>query len=235
MANPWLEKASGLSITALLAHLPSGVAWLAFRVFGKVSNRLFTAWSREYEAAWNSLHALSRELDYRTTEQMVSEWEAALGLPDPCLPSATTLEDRKKWIRFRLDKKRWSTLDDWYELAEIYGVRVRITPGFIVQKPSLIASIFPIQLNLFPKLGRFRIYIDLLDEKFGGFPYDGATLEEHKFPIPFGGKSDFARQFRCMIERVAPANVLIIWNEFPIVPPNGNTVTFSADFEEDFS
>lgn len=234
---PWLKRSDGLSLPAVLAHFPTGVAWLAFQIPGTVARKLIEAFSKAYDAAWNALYALSRELDYRTTEQMIVEWETALGLPDPCLPASSTvsMEDRRKWIRFRLDKKRWNTLQDWYDLAELYGVSVRITPGWVVQRPALFESYFPIQLNRFPKLGRFRVYIDLLEQEFGGFPYDGSSLEDHRFPIPFGTQSQYASQFRCMIERVAPANVLIIWNEFPAIPPNGNSFTFSDDFDEEYS
>lgn len=235
MARPWLKRSDGLSLTAVLSHFPVGVAWIAFRMPGKVAHNLIRAFSKAYDVAWNALHDLSRELDYRTTDQMLVEWETALGLPDLCLPASTTIADRKRWIRFRLDKRRWNTIADWYELAELFGVSVRITPGWVVQRPALFQSFFPMPFYQFPKLGRFRVYIDLLDQEFGGFPYDGQSLEDHKFPIPFGGQSDFASQFRCMIERVAPANILIIWNEFPAVPPNGNGVTFTDDFDEEYS
>jgi hypothetical protein len=235
MAKPWLTRANGLSLIAVLAHFPVGVAWIAWRMPGKIAHNLIRGFSRAYDAAWDALHDLSRELDYRTTSQMLVEWETALGLPDACLPAAGTIEERRQWIRFRLDKRRWNTIADWYELADLFGLRVRITPGFVVQRPALFQVIFPKPFYAFPKLGRFRVYIDLLDQKFGGFPYDGQSVEYDKFPIPFGGSSEYASQFRCLIERVAPANVLIIWNAFPAVPPNGNSITFSDDFDEEYS
>ena len=230
----WLSE-EDVADTAVRAHFPTGHAWIALVTPGKILHSLIGAFAAAYEDAWRFLGALWRELDYRTTTQMLLEWEAALGLPDPCLPTATTLAERRAWIAFRLNKTRWNTLADWHALAALYGLTIRVTPGWVVQRPALFAGIFPKPFYDFPKLGRFRVYIDLLDEEFGGFPYDGTSITEDKFAIPFRSSSAFATQFRCMIERVAPANVLIIWNEFPAVPPNGNGVTFSDDFDEEFS
>lgn len=230
----WL-KPKNVAREALLAHFPSGPAWIAARDAATNFGRLVKAVARLCELAGKTLHDASREIDYRTGEQLLPEWEAALGLPDKCLPSDGSLADRRKWIAFRLNKKRWNTLADWQELATLFGVNVRITPGYLVQKPSLYKAVFPVPVRILPKLGRFRIYIDLLDAEFGGFPYDGQSIAEHKFPIPFGKPAGDFQQFRCFIERVKPANVLIVWNEFPAIPPHGNQYTFSPEFDEEYS
>lgn len=230
----WLEP-QGKSLDVILKHFPLGIAWMAWREATKNAGKLMKSIASIYEDAWVFLNQVSIEIDYRTGEQLLNEWEVALSLPDRCLPSTGTLDDRRKWIGFRLNKKRWNTLQDWQDLATLFGVNVRITPGYEVQKPSLFKQVFPIPIRILPKLGRFRIYIDMLDAQFGGFPFDGTTIEEHKFPVPFGApEGDFA-QFKCFIERIKPANVLIVWNEFPAIPPNGNQYTFSDEFDEEFS
>lgn len=230
----WLSP-KGLAHQTLLAHFPFGHAWLALVTVGKVMYGLARACARSYDDAWCALQSLARELDYRTTDQMLVEWETALSLPDRCLPASTSIDDRRRWVAFRLDKRRWNTLQDWYDLAAMYGLTVRITPGWVVQRPSLFSKIFPVPIRVFPKLGRFRVYIDVLGQEYGGFPYDGTSITEHKFPIPLGGAPAYISQFRCMIERVAPANILIIWNEFPAVPPHGTGYTFTDDFDTEFS
>lgn len=230
----WLTP-RGLSFEVITKHFPLGIAWMAWRNTTKNAGKFLKAVASLYEDAWSHLSRMSDEIDYRTGEQLLPEWEAALGLPDKCLPSTGTLADRRKWIAFRLNKKRWNTLADWQELATLFGVNVRITPGYLVQKPSLYKAVFPVPVRILPKLGRFRIYIDLLDAEFGGFPYDGQSIAEHKFPIPFGKPAGDFQQFRCFIERVKPANVLIVWNEFPAIPPHGNQYTFSPEFDEEYS
>lgn len=230
----WLSP-KNVSIDVLIAHLPSGKAWNGFRITGKTAHKFWRGLARTHQTTWAFLASLATKIDYRTSDEMLVEWETAVGIPDPCLPRGATLAERRSWIKFRLDKKRWNTLQDWRDLATMFGLQVRIVPGYVVQRPSLYASIFPIPIRVFPKLGRFRVYIDILNDDFGGFPYDGTSIEDHRFPIPFSVPDGIFGQYRCIIERVAPANVLIIWNDFPAVPPNGTGFTFTADFDEEFS
>lgn len=233
MAN-WLDPLNK-SYEVILKHFPQGKAWIAIRDTTKVFGKLIKSFSDLYEEAWSFLKNVANEIDYRTGNQLLEEWETALSLPDPCLPPASTLTDRRIWIAFRLNKKRWNTLKDWHELAELFGVKVRITPGYLVQEPSLFKQVVPVPVRKLPKLGRFRIYIDVEDVVFGGFPYDGRRVPNHKIPIPFGEAPGEFQAFRCFIERIKPANVLIVWNEFPAIPPNGNQLTFSPEFDEEYS
>lgn len=230
----WLSPRN-LTHAAALHHFPVGAAWHAFRDLAKTAGKLVYAFSLGFEDAWRALGRTATEIDYRTGTSFLDEWEAALGLPDTCLPSDGSVEDRRKWIAFRLNKRRWTTIDDWHELAGMFGLQVRIVPGYVVQRPSLFAQIFPIPVRRLPKFGRFRVYIDVLGQSFGGFPYDGQSIPDHKFPIPFGGTEGEFDGYRCLIERVKPANVLIVWNEFPAVPPHGTGYTFTDDFDTEFS
>lgn len=230
----WLSP-KNLSYDAIVQHFPVGAAWFAIRDMTKVAGQLVYAISRFFEDGWSTLGGLARELDYRTGEQFLSEWEEALGLPDQCLPSDGSLADRRKWIAFRLDKRRWSRTEDWHELAALYGLTIRITPGWKVQKPALYAALYPKHYNLFPKLGRFRVYIDFLDQQWRGYPYDDPVSDGGSYPIWYGIGATAPEKLICLIERVKPANVIIIWNEFPEVPPNGTGSTFSDDFDLEFS
>lgn len=230
----WLD-AVGKSYETVLKHFPLGDAWIAFRDSTKNAGRFLKSITNLYEDAWAFLRQTADEIDYRKSEQLIVEWETALSLPDPCLPKSNTVEDRRKWVAFRLDKRRWNTIEDWYELAALFGVSVRITPGYLVQEPSLFKQVVPVPMRVLPKLGRYRIYIDITDAVFGGFPYDGKRVPNHKIPIPFGEAPGEFQAFRCFIERIKPANVLIVWNESPAIPPNGNRLTFSPEFDEEYS
>jgi len=234
MAETWLT-AKPVSREVLQAHLPLGKAWAGFRIPGKLAYRFVTALGRAHQACWLFLAALHEKIDYRTSTELLGEWEAAVGLPDKCLPRGSTAADRRAWIAFRLNKTRWNTIADWETLAALFGVTVRITPGWLVQRPALYAQYYPRPYYNFPKLGRFRIYIDILDQPRGGYPYDASGVEADKYPIPYDSQSTYAGGFRCFIERIAPANVLIIWNEYPAIPPNGTGDTFTDDFDEEYS
>lgn len=234
MAQTWLT-AKPVSREVLQGHLLLGKAWAGFRIPGKIAYRFMTALGRAHQDAWQYLAALHERIDYRTSTELLSEWETSVGLPDKCLPRGSTDAARREWISFRLNKTRWNTLADWEALAALFGVTVKITPGWLVQRPALFTEYYPRPYYEFPKLGRFRIYIDILDQPFGGYPYDSSGVEDDKYPIPYGDSSRDATGFRCFIERVAPSNVLVIWNAFPGIPPNGTGATFDLEFDEEYS
>lgn len=233
MGCGWLTHTDALA--TIQRHLPTGQAWDAYRTPGKNLFKLITALANALNDASAALCRMVAELDPRTTTQMLVEWETAVSLPDACLPTATTLGQRRAWVMWRLTKKRWNTAQDWHDLAALFGLTIRITPGWLVQRPALYDAFYPKRYDLFPKLGRFRVYIDVLNQKRRGYPYSGAAGPDDQYPIPYGAGGTAYSQFRCLIERVAPANVLIIWDEFPPVPPHGTEFTFAPDFAEDFS
>lgn len=220
-------------VQTLWAHLPFGYAWDAFRTAGKVAYRLLQSLAFGYRDASQALCNLARELDYRTTVELIDEWETSVSLPDACLPSGATLEQRRAWVRFRLDKRRWSTAQDWHDLAALYGLTIRITPGWLIQKPALYDACYPKRYDLFPRLGRFRVYVDVTNIAFGGYPYDGTVDPDYKYPIPYGTTDKWFSAFRCIIERVKPANVVVLWNQFPEIC-GCNEVTFSQEFTQEF-
>lgn len=202
---------TGRAQETLERHLPGGIAWDAWRTVGKVAYRLMQALARPFDDASEALCRLALELSPYSTTELLPEWETALSLPDACLPPAETLEQRRARLVFRLSKRRWSTAQDWHDLAELFGLQIVITPGWHVQKPALYPASYPKRYDLFPKLGRFRVYINIIGFSAGGYDY-GVVGRGPGYPIPYGSLPDGYDRFRCIIERVRPANVVVIWN-----------------------
>lgn len=187
--------------------LPRGVAWYAFRTPGKNAYKLFAAFAQGFEDVVEWMCKLPIELNPYSTEELITEWETAVGLPDACLPSADTLEARRRNVIFRLDKRRWSTAQDWHDLAALFGLTVTITPGWHVQRPALYQFCYPKTYINLPRLGRFHVYIDVADGcGDGGYIYD--------YPHTYGF-TQRCDDFICLIERVKPANVVVVWNNTP--------------------
>lgn len=218
------EPRAGQGLANLHRHLPTGWLWDAFRIPGKMMYRLLAAVALAYEDMTAALCHLVVELNPFSTEQMIAEWERACGLPDPCLPAAATLEERRAWVIFRLAKRKWTTATDWRDLAALFGLEIAITPGWYVQRQALFGDYaepyasaeFPVPFRAFPKLGRFRVYIDVMNIEFAGFEYGAPGANAGAgFPIPFGDADSRIDAFKCMIDRVRPGNVVVIWNEFP--------------------
>lgn len=234
MACYEFEPRAGQGLANLQRHLPTGWLWDAFRVPGKLMYRLLVAFSLAYEDMTAALCHLAVELNPFTTEQLIEEWERACGLPDPCLPKATTLEERRAWVIFRLAKRKWTTAGDWHDLAALFGLTISITPGWYVQRPALYDARYPKRYDRFPKLGRFRVYIDVDGMNFGGYDY-GKDGRGDGYPVPYGLSVQGLDGFMCMIDRVRPANVVVIWNQFPTTDERVCTRrTFDDIFAEPF-
>lgn len=227
----WLT-ARGKAVFGLLRHTPLGPAWLAFRTPGKTFARIWQSLARSLDDIDVAMCRLAQELDPRSTQELIGEWETAVGLPDLCLPTAATLDERRAWVLWRLAKRRWTTAQDWMDLAALFGMEIAVTPGWYVQRPALFGDLtppfaefeFPLRFDLFPKLGRFRVYIDVVNVSYAGFEYGslGANADVG-FPIPFGAQDERFDLLKCIIDRVRPANVVVIWNEYPEVGPTACT------------
>lgn len=199
-------------------NLPVGFIWLAFYIPGKIAYRLISGLAISLDRAWTEFYRIIVfELNPYKTTDLMSEWEKALGLPDRCIGPMTDLEERRKMVILKLLRKRYTTAPTWVDLArDIFGLEITITPGWYVQKPCLFPMEFPLRFDRYPKLGRFRIYIDVHNIEFGGFPYDGTSIPSHQFPIPFGKTDEGFKRFKCFVERIRPVNVVIIWNNNPL-------------------
>jgi Uncharacterised protein conserved in bacteria (DUF2313) len=208
------DPAAGDALVTLQRHLPTGVAWDAYRSPGKRAYRLWQSLARGFDDASRALCRLVQELNPYQTAELLPEWEAAVGLPDPCLPTAQTLEERRFWVIWRLTKRRWTTPQDWRDLASLFGLKIDICPGWIIQKPALYPAVYPKRYDIFPKLGRFRVYIDIIGVVQHGYDY-GVRIPEDGYPVPYGKVDEASAAFMCLIERMRPVNVIVIWNENP--------------------
>lgn len=225
----WLTPL-GRSLDVILRHVPLGAAWLAFRLPGKRAFRLMQGIAGMFEDGWAALCALAAELNPYTTEQMITEWETAVSLPDACLWAAKTLEERRAQLVYRLSKRRWTTAQDWTDLGALFGLHVRTTPGWLVQKTQLEAG----PAYIFPRLGRFRVYLDIIGITISaGYDYGGSPPRGPGYPIPYGMPGfEIFNNFQCLIDRIKPANVVVIWNANPLFTCYAET--FAAEFSDEF-
>lgn len=217
MSVYYLEPKENGSEKIVRRNLPTGFAWLAFHTPAKNFYKIVSGLCKSLDTAWAEFYrVVSDELNPYRTKNLMPEWEKALGLPDKCIGPMTDLEDRRDMVLLRLMRKRYTTAPTWVELArDVFGLEIKLTPGWYVQKPCLYPFEYPRRYDLYPKLGRFRIYIDVLNVDFNGYPYDG-TKEGNKYPIPYGSGDEGFKRFKCFIERIRPSNVAVIWNDNPL-------------------
>ncbi|TFW71409.1 hypothetical protein C3Y98_04705 [Methylotenera oryzisoli] len=77
----------------LQALLPQGPAWP--REEGALNTKLLDAWSAELARVDARIEALINEADPRVTSELLADWEALAGLPDPCVTVDQTVDQRR--------------------------------------------------------------------------------------------------------------------------------------------
>lgn len=85
---------------SLGAHLPRGEVWA--RPEGSTWQRLLLGLAGELSRAAGRALDLEREIDPRTTIELIPEWEEFLGLPDPCAGPAPDLLTRRAAVVAKL-------------------------------------------------------------------------------------------------------------------------------------
>jgi uncharacterized protein YmfQ (DUF2313 family) len=69
---------------------------------------------------------LERESDPRKTLELLPDWERAWGLPDPCLPSATTLDERRRMLLFVMRLVGTQSRNFYEQVMEWLGYTITI-------------------------------------------------------------------------------------------------------------
>lgn len=108
----------------LLALLPRGLAWS--RVPGSRLASFFRACAVELGRVDSASHFLIDEIHPLTSIAALEDWERVLGLPDECLPSGNSLQERRTAVLARLRDQGRQDLAYWYDLAVTLGYEIVI-------------------------------------------------------------------------------------------------------------
>jgi uncharacterized protein YmfQ (DUF2313 family) len=110
---------------AMLRLLPRGRVWRGDSASNLSATLLALAptYTRSMAAAAQVLI----DADPATTENLLAEWEASLGLPDPCTVSSPSIEQRQAAVRAKFGARGALTKDYFIALAAALGFSVTIT------------------------------------------------------------------------------------------------------------
>jgi uncharacterized protein YmfQ (DUF2313 family) len=110
---------------AFAALLPSGIAWPRDpdTVLMMLARALAEEWAR---VDGRGADLLGREADPRATIELLGEWEAAFGLPDPCVAEPLTIEDRQGALYGRMTTLGGQSRAFFIQLAADLGYEVSI-------------------------------------------------------------------------------------------------------------
>jgi|APLak6261664116_1056043.scaffolds.fasta_scaffold25499_2 uncharacterized protein YmfQ (DUF2313 family) len=120
LANDYLQ--------ALLAHLPTGKLWNDLRLPGSGVHEILAAVAEEFARIHVRADQLRNELDPRYTTELLSDWEAYAGLPDPCAVGVNaTLQERRLALVSKLTYTSGQSRAFYQGLATAMGYDIEIT------------------------------------------------------------------------------------------------------------
>lgn len=184
----------------LARHYPTGKLWVnKFKVTDSVLGKLVLSLSGEWLRFQNFCQYVMREIDLDTTDDLLSEWEKSVGIPNAYFTNTTDIETRRLQVLLMLtDFGGAQTQEDFDRIAELFGFSdVTIRSG--------TAALFPLSLPMLffsgdGKGARNTVYITL-PSSTSVFPM--------AFPLPFAIDSGIIleRIFRVLL----PATTDIIF------------------------
>jgi uncharacterized protein YmfQ (DUF2313 family) len=188
------------SIRILLTKfLPNGIFWDAKRKQDTNIYKLINALSDEYKRVKDLLYSIVNNRYVDDTELLLEQWEKDLQLPDECLPLADTISERQKNILFKYTAKGIQTVNDFYTLANIFGINIEIITGVQASKwpwswPHLFVGT--------AEQARFVFVVKFVDFSTpSGWPWTW----------PHSWEVDPTTSLQCILNKLKPANVKIVY------------------------
>lgn len=115
-------------------HLPLGPAWP--RDVDSLTTKLLSAFAAEFALVDQRIDDLLNEADPRTTLELLADWERVAGLPDGCVGTGQTVQQRRAALVARLTNSGGQSRDFFIALAAYLGFTITITEF----RPFLIGS-----------------------------------------------------------------------------------------------
>lgn len=112
-------------LAQLQALLPPGAAWS--REPDANLTKLLAALAAEFARLDARAVQLIAESDPRLTAEMLSDWERAYGLPDPCTTAADTVAERRAVLTAKVTGLGGQSRQYYIDLAERLGYQITIT------------------------------------------------------------------------------------------------------------
>lgn len=195
-------------VEALAANLPSGRVWVPKFLRESNLHKLLRGLAPTFQAMDAALQRHREQQIPTTTEDFLDEWEAALGIPDPCIPREADTAKRQRNIEIKLAILGGvQTKADFEYLAGLFGLTVSVNPG--IDHVSIADGGYGTQTPVldipadFATLAAARnsiVVVETLPDE-ARFPYN--------YPIPFTTSEQL--QLRCLFEKLKQANGQIVY------------------------
>ncbi len=111
---------------SLAQLLPQGSFWSAKNDPDSVLRRVLVAIAEEAAKVQGATVDRVRESDPRTTSELLQDWEAELGLPDPCAPDPISMAQRVAAVVAKYTAQGGQSAQFFIDLAAALGFQVTI-------------------------------------------------------------------------------------------------------------
>ena len=146
--------------------------------------------SVEARKATEMMNAYNDQFFPDETTQFLEEWEKALGIPDDCLDTEGTVEERRRNVLVKLAEMNVQTSQDFKDIATLFGVAVDVYGG---ADPAVSPAITP------DRAARNTIVIVFIP----------ASVFSYTFTFTFG--TDEIAILQCLFEKIKPASCQVIF------------------------
>ena len=146
----------------------------------------------------NKINEVVNEYNPQKTTALIQEWEEFVGIPDDCIPVASTIEQRRLNVLLKLAGINTTTEKQFKNVASILGYNIEVSNG-------VSTSTFPLTLPFLlisEASAPFTIVITLPSSiKPSGFP----------LTFPFTLTSQQPAILDCLFNKLKPANTQLFF------------------------
>ncbi|MBM3618360.1 MAG: DUF2313 domain-containing protein [Alphaproteobacteria bacterium] len=183
----------------LAASLPTGPAWE--RDLSSNIMAILGVIASEFAHLHGRTEQLLREAIPATTQEMLTDWEKAAGLPDECSALGDTLQERVEQLVSKVTRRGGQSKAFFQQIAEEMGYEVVVEPRFRPFIPGISA---PGDLIWMDETIRFYWRVRVLKAKLVFMRCGQSTLDERLL--------DFrqAEDLECILQKLKPAHTVLI-------------------------
>lgn len=165
---------------------------------GSVLRKILIGLASEWLNFRNKINEVSNEYNPTTTTKLIEEFEEFVGIPDSCIPVASTIEQRRLNILLKLAGINATTEKQFKNIALILGYNIEVSNG-------IDTSVFPLTLPFLlisQASAPFTIVITL-----------PASLQPAGFPLtlPFTLTAQQPEILNCLFNKLKPANTQLFF------------------------
>ena len=183
---------------SLADYYPSGDPFISKNISNFVLHNLLRGLSEENIRAEGYFKSLQSDYIPDDTDIFLEEWESALGIPDDCFSIEIPREERKLNVLVKLASLGVQTVDDFENLAALYGVSVTVKPGVEAAGMDFPLT-FPHTFGIDITNPRFTIVVE----------FTGGSSFPLTFPHTFG--DDIQGLLECLYNKLRPANCEVLF------------------------